>query len=690
MRMRIFRKILSQRGFTLVELAMVLVVIGLLIGMGMSLIGPLTKRAKIIETREAVSQAKEAVFGWTVKNTYLPPDIVTAGGKNVDGFGKDILYIIAPEIDASGENACRRIAADPNNRTTLNICRNGDCSTGLVRNIAFVIVSGAENFNIQTGVGTPTGCPSGETCVKIYEIGTQNIDDYLTDMNRPEDYDDIVQYVSLDEIRTAMGCPQPLQIVSPATLTQGEEDSFYSYSMQAIGGVPPYQWTGAITGGTNCDATPGLTLDTSGLISGTISCKDTAPNTGELTACSANINVSAQVTDNAGSNPVSYTGTITVRPKPLRIITETLPSGTEGASYNATLYASGGNTSAYNWTVDSGSLPSGLSLSPTAGVISGPIPSDSGCSQPSPSNFTVRLNDGCGQPIYKGFTITVNDPDCAGGGGGGCTALSLTPPSGTNFSATVGTSFSQSIAVSGGQTPYTNTQCTPSSCNGLSMSCSSSGATISGTPTTSGTCNFSVAWQDSCTNPGPQTISGTYTVNISGGAPPACTLMASPGIVRYNQTTTLTWSITNGPANGTFSPTSGTCTSFSNSNGGSCTTGALTTAGANTFTLTLSPGGNTCQATVYVGCQNYRVWNNTGGRRYFLIDGTCKRVNNNSEITNPQYLNTGETIQRYNTQDWSCGGAVQATLSYDQAMNADVVINGGDGDCQVNFLGSDR
>lgn len=91
----------------------------------------------------------------------------------------------------------------------------------------------------------------------------------------------------------------------------------------------------------------------------------------------------------------------------------------------------------------------------------------------------------------------------------------LTPPSGTSWPATVGTPFNQSITVSGGQLPYTNTQCTPTSCRGLNLNCTNTGATISGTPNSPGTCTFNTAWQDSCANPGPQTIIGTYTVNIS-------------------------------------------------------------------------------------------------------------------------------------------------------------------------------
>ena len=51
---------MSRRGFTLIEIAMVLVIVGLLLTMGLALFGTLTKRAKYIESREAVKQAKEA------------------------------------------------------------------------------------------------------------------------------------------------------------------------------------------------------------------------------------------------------------------------------------------------------------------------------------------------------------------------------------------------------------------------------------------------------------------------------------------------------------------------------------------------------------------------------------------------------------------------------------------------------
>jgi len=72
-------------------------------------------------------------------------------------------------------------------------------------------------------------------------------------------------------------------------------------------------------------------------------------------------------------------------PTPLAISTTTLPNGEVGIAYNQSIVATGGTTP-YTFTVFSGTLPSGLSLS-VAGALTG-TPSVAGT-----FNFTVRVVD---------------------------------------------------------------------------------------------------------------------------------------------------------------------------------------------------------------------------------------------------------------------------------------------------------
>jgi hypothetical protein len=71
---------------------------------------------------------------------------------------------------------------------------------------------------------------------------------------------------------------------------------------------------------------------------------------------------------------------------PLSVTTTSLPKGTVGSSYSATLAATGGTTP-YTWKVTSGSLPAGLSLNAATGAITGK-PTASGT-----SSFTVTVTD---------------------------------------------------------------------------------------------------------------------------------------------------------------------------------------------------------------------------------------------------------------------------------------------------------
>ncbi len=85
--------------------------------------------------------------------------------------------------------------------------------------------------------------------------------------------------------------------------------------------------------------------------------------------------------------------TITVNPA-------SLPSGTQGTSYNQTITASGG-TAPYTFSVTSGSLPSGLNLA-SNGTLSG-TPDATGS-----SNFTITATDTNSDTGSRSYTIQIN------------------------------------------------------------------------------------------------------------------------------------------------------------------------------------------------------------------------------------------------------------------------------------------
>ena len=85
---------------------------------------------------------------------------------------------------------------------------------------------------------------------------------------------------------------------------------------------------------------------------------------------------------------------------PLKIVTSKLAGGTSGVSYNAALSASGGQ-SPYRWTVSSGTLPGGVQLDASSGVISG-IPSQTGS-----FSFSVAVKDSASNQTTQPLSLSV-------------------------------------------------------------------------------------------------------------------------------------------------------------------------------------------------------------------------------------------------------------------------------------------
>ena len=242
------------------------------------------------------------------------------------------------------------------------------------------------------------------------------------------------------------------------TLPAGSVNVVYpTQTLTAGGGQPPYRWIIVTTGPGNLP--PGLTLDgVFGRISGTPTASGTFP-------------FELMVTDN-NSNSATATLSITVGGN-IVITPATLPNASVNTAYSQTLSANGG-TAPYNWAVTAGSLPVGLTLGAATGVISGTP------ALPDSATFTVTATDSNKITGQAAYTLTVSGP---------VTITTTSLPDGT-----IGTPYSQTLAATGGTTPYTWAVTTGTLPAGLTLAAST--GVISGTPTGAATSSFTVTVTD--------------------------------------------------------------------------------------------------------------------------------------------------------------------------------------------------
>ena len=114
------------------------------------------------------------------------------------------------------------------------------------------------------------------------------------------------------------------------------------------------------------------------------------------------IGISVTVCYNISENDVPFqveAGTVTVLAPPLITTTE-LPAGTFDTEYSYSLNATGGSI---KWSVDEGSLPSGLNLATDTGLISG-TPNGNGIGS---YTFVIRASNGFDSSDTKTFSITI-------------------------------------------------------------------------------------------------------------------------------------------------------------------------------------------------------------------------------------------------------------------------------------------
>ena len=185
-----------------------------------------------------------------------------------------------------------------------------------------------------------------------------------------------------------------------------------------------------------------------------------------------------------------YMGSLTQ----LAVTTTSLPPGTTGQQYSAQLAATGGEPP-YIWSITSGALPAGLTMT-SAGLISG-IPTGTS------SSFGVKVTDQFNATANANLSITVVQ--------GTIIVTTQSLPNGA-----LGVPYSATLGAAGGSPPYTWSVTNGTLPDGLNLNVNT--GVISGTPTTAGASPFTVQATDSQSNNASANLQIIINAQITNGS----------------------------------------------------------------------------------------------------------------------------------------------------------------------------
>ncbi len=350
--------------------------------------------------------------------------------------------------------------------------------------------------------------------------------------------------------------------ITTSSLPNGTIGNSYTQTISASGGTTPY--TFSISSGS---LPTGLTMDSTGAISGTYS------------GIAGTSTFTVQVQDNSsthctGTQVLSITevcsGVIALTPS-------SLPNGTVASAYGSQTIAASGGSAPYTFTVSSGTLPAGLALNSSSGVVSGTPTSDAS------ATFTIKATDSGG--CFGTINYTVSPA---------CPTITV---SGTPGSGTVGSAYSSAtFTASGANGVYSYSVGSGALPTGLTLS---TAGVLSGTPTAGGTFTFAVMATDSSGCAG-TSASENVTIGCPAIGISVITLAGDTNSLPFGLAGTVYSSTNNvlaasgGAAPYSFSVTSGSLPAGMTMSTAGVVSGTPTTAGTSAFTVTVTDA-DSCQ-----------------------------------------------------------------------------------------------
>ena len=501
-----------------------------------------------------VANAGTTPYTWSA--TGLPPGlsisqtngVITGTPTTTGNFTPTVTLIDVAGATATRTLSTMTINSPPNITGPATLPQWTVSASGFSQTMTFV--NGTPNFTWSA-----TGLPSG---MSINSSGTIQ--------GTPGQFGNFTVTITLRDVAGATDVQtyalriNNLPGIATTVLQVGEEGIFYDFTLTATGGgTPPFTWS-VVTGGGADPLHNGLTLAPNGRLSGT------------PTQFGTRNNVRIRITDSVGGS-ATRTFTLNIAQHVSIASSPALQNWTVGRDYPGTQITANGGVGPFAWSATN--LPSGLSINPTTGVVSGTP------NTVQTRNVTVTVTDALNATATRNYTVTINPTPSI-------TTASL--PTGERTRP-----YNTTVAVADGTPGYTWALSGLPGGSGLNINNS---GVISGTPTVFGTYSVTITVTDFAgasvsriltleilQTPSITSPSGVLPDGSVGVLYPNVTLNATGGSGSY------TWSASNLPPGLTINPTTGEVS------------GTPTSAGTRTVTFTATDalgGTGTFQDTVQI------------------------------------------------------------------------------------------
>jgi hypothetical protein len=497
-------------------------------------------------TAQLMASGGVAPYSWSLSSGSLPPGLaLSASGGLIAGTPTTAgtYAFTAHVMDSAGNTASAPFVISVANGSsgltlTASSLPNGTVNTPYSATIG--VTGGTSPYScVAVGGSLPGGLTLNANCSVTgtpTTAGTSIVTVKATDSASP------ANSVTGPESITINASGVTLTTTNPPN---GTVNTPYTGSIGVAGGTGPYGCS--LVSGT---LPAGLTLNANCSLSGT-------PTTSGSSTVTVKVTDSSSPTPNTSNNQV----TITINPTNVTLTLSNPPAGTVDTVYTGSIGVAGG-TGPYSCSLVSGTLPAGLTLNANCSLTGTPTTAGT-------SSVTVKVTDSA-TPTANSSTGSVSitiDPST--------TMLTLSnPPAGT-----VDTAYTGAVGVAGGKGPYSCSLVSGSVPAGLTLNTNCS---LTGTPSTAGTSNFSVKATDS-TSPTP--ISSTGAVSLTINAPTATLTLSNPPAGTVDTPYVGAVGVAGGSGPYSCSLVSGTLPAGLTLNTNCSLTGTPSTAGTSNFTV---------------------------------------------------------------------------------------------------------